>query len=372
MRLVRNFDVVAAIVLLSSAAPVLAQAEGGLVEQAAAAREAGDFSEAVTLLEQARQASPDDPEILRLLGTSYAFDKRFDRALPVLERAHSLAPENADISAALARAYLWSGRLKQGRGVARGMQDADPLNSEAANILRQIDEARTARRGKSGVHLNQTVADVSLSYGHKTWWETAAGVYVAVDSRSTVSAEVQRSDRSFATDFTMSSRIDHRFSPDVSAYLAVTATADADFKEEWSIRAGTQLAISPAVSFVLDGRHAHYAAVDSQSLGTGVRVRKGPVAATVKMTNLWNSDGFYANGWSLRLDATLPGEALLYAGAATYPDTEAGVTRRVRAVFAGGTVPLDDRLRLRAGAEYERRTATYTRKGVTIGLDWRF
>ena len=88
MRLVRNFDVVAASVLLSSAAPVLAQAEGGLVEQAAAAREAGDFSEAVTLLEQARQASPDDPEILRLLGTSYAFDKRFDRALPLRERAH--------------------------------------------------------------------------------------------------------------------------------------------------------------------------------------------------------------------------------------------------------------------------------------------
>jgi hypothetical protein len=56
---------------------------------------------------------------------------------------------------------------------------------------------------------------------------------------------------------------------------------------------------------------------------------------------------------------------------ASYPDTEAGITRRVRSVFLGAAVPVSEVVTIRATGEYERRVDSYTRKGVSLGLQLR-
>ena len=39
---------------------------------------------------------------------------------------------------------------------------------------------------------------------------------------------------------------------------------------------------------------------------------------------------------------------------------------------AGGTVPVSEKVTLRAGLDYDRRRTSYTRKGASIGVQFRF
>ncbi|HVJ03179.1 MAG TPA: tetratricopeptide repeat protein, partial [Sphingomonas sp.] len=96
-------------------APVAAHAQLAPTDREAAIADAraavtrGDHPAAIARLEGARAALPDDPEILRLLGSAYAYAKRYPEAIATLRQARTLAPDDLDIRAALARAYLWSG-----------------------------------------------------------------------------------------------------------------------------------------------------------------------------------------------------------------------------------------------------------------------
>ena len=73
----------------------------------------------------------------------------------------------------------------------------------------------------------------------------------------------------------------------------------------------------------------------------------------------------------MRGDWNLGKDRSLFAGRATYPETEAGLTRRVRAVYAGAAMAVSDGLALRVTGEYERRAASYIRRGLTVGMIWR-
>ena len=108
------------------------------------------------------------------------------------------------------------------------------------------------------------------------------------------------------------------------------------------------------------------------AFGVTAKAQKLGLAATVRMINLWDEDGTHRWGVSGRLDRAFSGGATLYAGAATYPDTEAGITRQVHSLFAGATMPIADKVSLRAGVDYDRRRATYRRTGGTLGLQVRF
>ena len=80
----------------------------------------------------------------------------------------------------------------------------------------------------------------------------------------------------------------------------------------------------------------------------------------------------HQSGWSLRGEAQPVGSVRLFGGGATYPDAEAGITRRVRSVFAGATVPVGERLTLRLTVEHEVRVSSYTRNSAILGASWRF
>ena len=103
-----------------------------------------------------------------------------------------------------------------------------------------------------------------------------------------------------------------------------------------------------------------------------VQSANGRASITVQSINFWAERNDYRNGWSARTNLEFWQAWLLSAGAATYPDTEAGQTRRVRSFFGAVTAPLTDRLNVRLGADYEKRIGSYHRTGVTLGIAWRF
>lgn len=370
---------------LALLAPVAAHAQDAPVDRAAAIAEAraaigrDDFPAAIAALERARAALPDDPEILRLLGSAYAFDKRYDAAIPTLERARGLAPEDLDIRAALARAYLWSGRKADALREVAAIEQRDPGNGDAAAIRKQASEPAVApdapRARTAGITLAQAVAGVSLASGTKrTWWTTTVGAYAEMARGATLSAEVEREDREVAVDTHLLARIDYRFSAGLRGYLAAGATPEASFREKWSVRGGIEADVLPNLTLGADVRHASYGIANVTAAEPLVRLRVPALrgSATVRMINLWDETGTHRSGWSGRLDTELRDGSLLFAGAATYPDTEAGITRRVRSAYLGAAVPVAERVTLRATGEYERRTASYTRRSLTLGVQLRF
>lgn len=359
--------------LLIFSAPAGAQPGDPALAEALRARNEGRHADAIALFERLAAQRPDDTNVLRLLGTSYGAGGRFDEADATLARARALAPQDQDIALAQARIALWSGRIDRAAQIADAIAAAEPDNVELPQLRDSIRAARSGTGRRAGLSFSHGISWVSFTGRDATWHETTVAADIQINSRATLSGEVERVDRGAFTDTRLGVRLDRRFAGG-GFYLAATATPDADFRERWSLRAGGELRISPNLVATLDGRRADYGIADITALEPGLRVETGDgrFAFAVRSINLWDEGGDHRSGWSSRGDAALSDGVRLFAGAATYPDTEAGITRRVRSIFGGGALALTPRLSLRVSIEHEERVATYRRTGGTIGLRWRF
>jgi YaiO family outer membrane protein len=339
---------------IAIAAPVLVQAAPSPTEEAIAARKAGDFKRAIALLEYEDRTYPDNADTLRLLGTSYAFAGRSADAVRTLEQARALAPRDQDIALALARAYLWSGNLRQARTTADAIAAADPDNIELPA-------------------LTQGVSSVAIGGRSRTWYESIAALAVPVARSAMLSGEVDHESRAGTADTYLQVRADRRFGRAGSAYVSVSDTPKANFRERWGVRTGGEWNAAAQVTLTLDLRYADYSITDVVVVEPGVRLHTDDerYSLAAKSINLWGESGTHQNGWSVRGEAQ-PGDwARFFLGCATYPDTEAGITRRVRSVFSGALVPLTDRLELRVTYEHENRVQSYTRDSGIVGLSLR-
>ena len=348
------------------------------IAQARAALARQDFAQAIRLLEQADADHPDDPEVLRLLGSAYAFDRRYPEAIARLRRASMLAPDDMDIRAALARAYLWSGDRSAAQRELAGIEDRSPGNTEAAAIREQLekDDSSVEEAGRRwGFAVAQSFSHVNFANRpSRTWADTSFAFFGNVGRTTAVSFGVEREDRRTATDTRFEARLDQQFGSGLRGYVAVAATPNANFREKWGVTGGVEADVASFATLLADVRHAEYqdASVTVFQPGMRVAVRKLGVNATIRMINLWDEEGTHRSGVSGRLDKAFSSGATLFAGAATYPDTEAGITRQVHSLFAGGTVPLTQKASVRAGVDYDRRRETYTRKGASLGIQVRF
>lgn len=369
-----------ALLLLLLPAAALAQtapdARSAAIAEARAAVARGDHGAAIARLERLRAAAPDDPEILRLLGSAYAYDKRYPEAIATLREAQRRAPEDLDIRTALARAWLWSGDREAAQRELDAIAARAPDNPDVAAIRNQLAqrEDRPAA-ARSGVYANQGIARVSLDNGpDRTWWTTSFGAFGQIASGSTLSLEIEREDRDFAVDTHILARLDQQFAPGWRGYVAAAVTPEAQFREQWSVRGGIEADVARNLTLLADVRHADYGAVHSTAVEPGVRFGVPALrsSATLRMINLWDERGAHRSGWSARVDTETRGGTALFAGVASYPDTEAGITRRVRSGFLGAAIPVSAAVTIRATGEYERRVDTYTRKGLSLGLQLRF
>ncbi|NML90685.1 YaiO family outer membrane beta-barrel protein [Sphingobium sp. TB-6] len=360
---------------MTLAVPAQAAPTASRDTQIAAARAAlarKDEAEAIVLLDRINADFPDDPEILRLLGSAYGFAGHYPQAIATLRRAQELAPADNDIAAALARAYLWSGDRAAAEREVAAIEQRSPGDGETAAIRRQLlTETSAAPPQRFGLAVAQGFSHVSFdNRPSRTWSTTTLAAYGRVAQGTVLALAAEREDRQSFTDTRIEGRIDQRIGPHIRAYAALAVTPHADFREKWSASGGIEADVTSYATLIGDLRHAEYRDVSVTTFLPGVRLtaaRLG-VSATVRMINLWDEQGTHRAGVSGRLDATLNHGATLYAGAATYPDTEAGITRQVHSLFLGGTVPLAERITLRAGLDYDRRRATYTRKGGSLGL----
>ncbi|HKT77702.1 MAG TPA: YaiO family outer membrane beta-barrel protein [Sphingobium sp.] len=367
-------------VALAAAAPAAEQPtpRAQQVEQARAALARQDPRAAIRLLEQAGRDFPDDAEILRLLGSAYAFDRRYPEAITTLQRASARAPADMDIRLALARAYLWSGNRQAAADEIAAIEQRSPNDADAAAIRRQLQapaKEEVEKPAAFGVALAQSLSHVSFpGRSGRTWSTTSFAAFGGLAPGTTLSLEADREDRQTAIDTRVEARLDQRVSSRVRAFVAFAATPHADFRERWGVSGGVEADIAPFATLIADLRHAEYrdASVTVFQPGLRLSARRMGLDATVRMINLWDEVGTHRTGISGRIDQSLAGGATLYAGAATYPDTEAGVTRQMHSLFAGGTVPISSHVLLRAGLDYDRRSTSYRRKGASLGLQVRF
>lgn len=354
--------------------PAFAQEDPRIVE-ALAAREAGDLAGAIRRLEAIDAERPGDPTVLRLLGSSYAAVGRYDRGISTLERARTIAPRDQDISLALARAFLWAGRLDRAAAIADEIGAADPANVELPELRLSINRARRGVPPRSsGIALAYTHSWVEVAGNTRHWNQVVVSGDAPIGRRTTMTGEADIEDRAGVTDTRLSFQFDHRLSRAASVSLAAVVTPRADFREKWGVRAGGDVMVTPFLALTAAVRHADYGVTNSTVVEPGVRLQTPDERASlsIRSINSWGEGNDYRSGWAARCDLVVGRGVRLIAGGATYPDTEAGVTRRVRGLFGAVVVPINSRLGVRIGADYEKRAASYERTGATLGLTWRF
>lgn len=364
----------AALCVMAIPAAAYAQINDPRFDQALVARNAGDFERAVQLIEEIDAQYPNDPTTLRLLGSAYAAAGDLILAIETLKRARILAPQDQDITLALARVLIWSGRFKDAETIANEIALAQPGNVELPDLRRLLSRARQIPANNPRISLSHTLSRVKIGNSKTDWTETVLSIDAPVAARTTVVGEIDVENRAGTADTRFVGQIDRRITDGAAIYLAGSFTTSPDFRENWSLRAGGEVQLLSNVALIGALRHADYGSSNVTAFEPGVRLQSanGRASITVQSINFWAEGNDYRNGWSARTNLVFWRTWLLSAGAATYPDTEAGQTRRVRSFFGAVTAPLTDRLNVRLGADYEKRIGSYHRTGVTLGIVWRF
>lgn len=359
------------------AVPAQAQDQRNLIAEAQAARAAGDNARSLDLLEQARAQSPQDPTVLRLLGSAYAFEHRYPQAIATLRQARKLAPRDQDIALALARAYLWSGNATAADNIAGEIAREDLGNVELPGLRRSIvraDRPARAPRHLATISFAQAISTVQVGGGNRTWYESVGALAVPVATGTTLSGQIDRESRAGPVDTRLELRLDQRIGKSGNIWIAAATTPHADFRELWSVSGGGETAINGAISLTFDLRYAEYSTTSVVVATPGLRLHTAEdrLSLAVRQISLWADNDHYRAGWSLRGEAQAAPHLRLVAGGATYPDTEAGVTRQVHSGFAGAILDIGDRLTLRATYEHENRNQSYTRDSAILAASWRF
>lgn len=359
-----------------------AQTASNTIDLATAALDAGDYQTAAAHLEAEQRARPGDPLTLRLLGTVYAYSREYAKAIVVLQQARSIAPADQDIALMLARSYLWSGRHYEADATAQDIANADPENTELPQLRKAIEEAEAeAAKTKNAtlrpwttVNVTQTLSDVVVGNQSNNWYQTIVGLSAPIAAVAVLSGAIDRESRSGPVDTRFDLRADMNVGDARYAYVSVSATPNADFREKWGVRAGGEVGVNKTFIVTADLRYADYGLSQIVALEPGIRLHSADdhLSLAIKSINLWSNGEGLRSGWSVRGEAQAKKSVRIATGGATYPDTEAGITRRTRAAFFGAIIDLSDRMTVRILYEYERRVQSYTRNGIVLALSVRF
>lgn len=354
-----------------------AQTESNNIDRAAAARDAGDYRSAAALLEVEQRKQPSDPLVLRLLGSVYAFGGEYEKAVQILQQAQSIAPMDQDIALMLVRTFLWAGRREEATATASAIALADPANAELPPLRRAIAEAAADKATppmQMLVNFSQALSDVATESESNSWHQTTVGLTVPIGNGTALSGVIDRENRTFAEDTRIGLCADINFGRARYGYAAASVTPNANFREKWGLRAGGEVGVAPVFNLTVDLRYAEYRLTKIFGLEPGFRLHSvdDELSLAVKLINLWSEDDRHRSGWSARGELQAKKSVRLVTGAATYPDTEAGITRRTHSAFAGAVVNLSDRVTLRTFYEFERRAQSYTRNGVALALSVQF
>ncbi len=147
----------------------------------------------------------------------------------------------------------------------------------------------------------------------------------------------------------------------------------ADFKEDWGLQGGADFRVHPNVTLLSDIRYADYGNISVFSAIPGIKFHSSDASHSIaiRLISISPSDSGTKFGASAHYDRKFDERFRLFGGVASYPDTEAGLTRQLRSVFGGASLVLADTVSMIVTGEYDRRERSYTRKAINLALIFR-
>lgn len=329
-------------------------------------------SPATDMLSARIEANPSDTGLIRELAAAQAAAGRYAEALETIERAQSLAPLDNDIALARARILFWAGRRAEAKAQADIVRARAPDYPDLDALDAALEASGKERPNRSGISASAGFAKVNLGAGQSQTWETlAVSGFTAIDSMTSVAGSLEH-ERRGANDTRLSLMATHARAAS-EFRIGASYTPHADFKEGWGVQAGADFRIHPNLTLFSDVRYADYANISVWSVIPGARIHNDDQSQSlaIRLISISPSDSDTRFGVSARYDDDLKQGFRLFGGVASYPDTEAGVTRQLRSAFGGASVTLADNVSMIATAEYDRREQSYTRKAINLALIFR-
>ena len=102
------------------------------------AREAGDYTTAIRILQGVVEVEP-RPEWLGLLAETQAWDKKFEEAERIYRSALKRFPDSRNLELGLARVFAWQGRYPEARLVLSRLADRNPDDIEVLESLGLVE-----------------------------------------------------------------------------------------------------------------------------------------------------------------------------------------------------------------------------------------
>ena len=317
---------------IACAVPAAAQTAQQDYEAGVAARHAGHPGEALTYLDRAAAAEPENADIQLQIGFANLAMGRLEAAETAFRQTLYLAPDYADARLGLAR-------VAQRRGDrAAAMAELDrigPGHSEADQLRRQIEAAAAEQPWRWRIDLDGSYSRIE---NLPDWQSATLLVQHRPGANATIGVTADTTSRFDQTDTYGEARVDYRFSPGGYAYVLAGGTPNADHRPKWQLGAGASVRIHDgpyATVLRLDLRQADYPTGDIQTVNPGIeQYLNGRAWITAQWINVWDSDA-HSSGWLIRGDLMPTDRMRLFAGAADAPDLDAGVVIRTTSLFGG-------------------------------------
>ena len=348
----------------------LAVAAGPAGYQAAvAARQAGDPKHAVDLLQPIVAGEPDNLDARLQLGLALLSLQRLDEAERAFQEVIARAPDYADASLGLARIAQRRGDLAKARAILAGL---DQSNVEVAALSRAIQPAAVRRwqLDADGIFSN-------LSDDRANWYDGAVQLRYRASGRTVYQGRAEVARRFGLTDVYGELGVERRLSDKAVVYAVAGSAPGGDFRPRWLVGAGGSLKVSgggSATVLTLAAQQAAYRFDDVQTLNPGIEqyFADGRVWLTATSINILDGDGDYRAGYLIRGDGLVTDKLRLYAGYSDAPDTSEGIILGTRSVFAGMSLDLGERAKLRLSLAREHRYPGVEQWDVSTGLGWAF
>lgn len=316
-------------------APLAAQTQTDY-ERAVAARQAGDHTGAVVLLDRWLAQNPADSDALVQRGYAHLALGHEDRAKDDFRAALALAPDYRDAQEGLALARRVEQNAPRGFVIAGG-------------------------------------AWSTLEGDRPDWWEASLTGETPVSDRLTIGGRAGWFRRFGVEDVEFEGRVAARPSQDVWLRASIGGTPSANFRPEIALAAGGDVRLSrgaQATVVSLDTSFQRFPLQDVVSITPAITqyLGDGRVWTTVRGIGIVPEGGDLELGILGRLDYAPTQRLRYFVGAVNGPDTDLGIVTRVTSVFAGAEFPLGRDVSLLPSALHEWREVGGDRTEIRIEL----
>lgn len=356
------------------------------------ARRVGNYPLAVEFLTRALATDPGDVDTRLQLGLALYGAGRIEDAERAFQETLVVAPDYDDARIGLARIAYRRGDAAGARRLIEGIASCNVDAAELRARLRAqsglLQPTGDGLATGAGIATSDAPRDARwrvdldgsysvLNRGREDWQEGTLRLTRFVDRDTAVGGAVEVSRRFGNIDVFGETRIDHRFAPGASGYLAVGGTPSADFRPEWQVSGGGALRIVPGRNptvLTLNARQSHYRTGDIQLLSPGIEqyLAGGRAWLTGQWINSFDEDGDHLSGYLVRGDVLATDRLRLFAGLADAPETSEGIAQEVFAVFGGGSYEITERTAVRLSVAHEDRERGAQRTEVQIGTGIKF